>query len=99
MYATKCFSESPRIPFEAVVLVEPPMIDRQVFHDKIEDRKRQISMLTKVISTQRNQWDSRAAAYEWFVTRFPWKGWDDRVLRIHIVRLLHRSPSHPTLTL
>ena len=75
------------------------MIDRQVFHDNIEDRQRQISMLTKAISAQRNQWDSRAAAYEWFAKRFPWKAWDDRVLRIFVVRHLRRSLSYPLQTM
>lgn len=59
---------------EAVILVEQALINRQVFHDNIKDRKRQISMLTKAVSAQRNQWDSRVAAYEWFANPFPWKG-------------------------
>ncbi|OJA20172.1 hypothetical protein AZE42_08162 [Rhizopogon vesiculosus] len=84
MYSTKCFSGLPRVLYEAVILVEPPMIDRQVYQDNLEDRKRQIGMLTKIISAQRSQWDSRVAAYEWFAKRFPWKAWDDRVLRIFI---------------
>lgn len=99
MYSTKYFSGSLRVPYEAVILVEPPLIDRRVFHDNIEDRQRQTSMLTKAISAQRNQWDSRAAAYEWFAKRFPWKAWDDRVLRIFVVRHLHRSLSYPQSTM
>jgi len=84
MYSTKYFSGLPRVPYEAFILVESPMIDRQVYQDNLEDRERQIAMLTKVLSARRNQWDSRVAAYEWFAKRFPWKAWDDRVLRIFI---------------
>jgi len=81
MYSTRCFTT---VPYESIILVEPPLIDRQVFQDNIQDRTRQTGVLTKAIAAQRSQWASRADAYGWFASRFPWKGWDDRVLRVHV---------------
>ncbi len=85
MFSTKCYrSDTP--PYECIILVEPPMIDRHVFQAHLEDRKRQTSMLTKAVAAQRNSWDNRKAAFEYFSRRVPWKTWDSRVIAIHIVR-------------
>ncbi|KIJ58734.1 hypothetical protein HYDPIDRAFT_184168 [Hydnomerulius pinastri MD-312] len=84
MYSTIYFPAPQRVPYEAIILVEPAMIDRKVFQDNLKDRERQISMLAKAIAGQRNQWDTRIAAYEWLSKRFPWNGWDDRVCRIFV---------------
>ncbi|PBL01645.1 alpha/beta-hydrolase [Armillaria gallica] len=83
MFSTKCYrSDTP--PYECIILVEPPMIDRHVFQAHLEDRKRQTSMLTKAVAAQRNSWDNRKAAFEYFSRRVPWKTWDSRVIAIHV---------------
>ncbi|KAH7883381.1 Alpha/beta hydrolase family-domain-containing protein [Phlebopus sp. FC_14] len=102
MYSTKCFSGSQRVPYEAIILVEPAMIDRKVFQDNIKDRERQTSILTKATAAQRNQWDTRVTAYEWLSKRFPWNRWDERVRRIlvnHGLRpLVANDPNGPVTT-
>ncbi|KAK0492756.1 Alpha/beta hydrolase fold-1 [Armillaria luteobubalina] len=83
MFSTKCY-RSDTHPYECIILVEPPMIDRHVFQAHLEDRKRQTSMLTKAVAAQRNSWDNRKAAFEYFSKRVPWKTWDSRVKAIHV---------------
>lgn len=95
MFSTKCYS-SGELPYESIILVEPPMIDRHVFQANIKDRERQTSMLTKAIAAQRNTWNNRKAAFEYFVKRAPWKTWDIRTVVIHVNHGLRPlDPEHP----
>ncbi|KZT21320.1 alpha/beta-hydrolase [Neolentinus lepideus HHB14362 ss-1] len=94
MYSTRCYS-TPVAPYEAIILVEPGMIDRQVFNANIKDREQQIAMVTKVVSVQRTRWESRNSAYEWFSSRRPWKSWDPR---IRVIKVNHGLRSvHPDI--
>ncbi|KAK0205832.1 Alpha/Beta hydrolase protein [Desarmillaria ectypa] len=95
MFSTKCYCSSIP-PYECIILVEPPMIDRHVFQAHLEDRKRQTLMLTKAVAAQRNSWDNRKAAFEYFSRRVPWKTWDSRVIAIHVNQgLLPFNPDDP----
>ncbi|KAK0231582.1 alpha/beta-hydrolase [Armillaria fumosa] len=94
MFSTKCY-RSGHPPYECIILVEPPMIDRYVFQAHLEDRKRQTSMLTKAVAAQRNSWDNRKAALEYFSRRVPWKTWDSRVMAIHNQGLRPINPDDP----
>lgn len=84
MFSTKCYSSSTP-PYESIILVEPPLIDRHVFQANIKDRERQTAMLTKAVAAQRSAWNNREAAFDYFVKRAPWKTWDIRVVVIQIV--------------
>ncbi|SJL01240.1 uncharacterized protein ARMOST_04558 [Armillaria ostoyae] len=83
MFSTKCYSSSTP-PYESIILVEPPLIDRHVFQANIKDRERQTAMLTKAVAAQRNMWDNRKAAFDYFVKRAPWKTWDIRIVVIQV---------------
>ncbi|TFK50601.1 alpha/beta-hydrolase [Heliocybe sulcata] len=84
MYSTKCYKASSGVKYEAVILVEPPMIDRDVYQANFKNREQQINLITKGISAQKSKWDSRSAAYDYFARRMPWKEWDER-LRVILV--------------
>ncbi|KAK0490382.1 Alpha/beta hydrolase fold-1 [Armillaria novae-zelandiae] len=81
MFSTKCYS-SGTPPYESIILVEPPLIDRHVFQANIKDRERQTAMLTKAVAAQRSTWNNRKAAFDYLVKRAPWKTWDIRIVVI-----------------
>ncbi|KAK0231461.1 Alpha/beta hydrolase fold-1 [Armillaria fumosa] len=83
MFSTKCYSSSTP-PYESIILVEPPLIDRHVFEANIKDRERQTAMLTKAVAAQRSTWNDRKAAFDYFVKRAPWKTWDIRIVVIQV---------------
>ncbi|KAK0226965.1 Alpha/beta hydrolase fold-1 [Armillaria nabsnona] len=95
MFSTKCYSSSTP-PYESIILVEPPLIDRHVFQANIKDRERQTAMLTKAVAAQRSAWNNRKAAFDYFVKRAPWKTWDLRVVVIQVNHGLRPlDPEHP----
>ncbi|EPQ55586.1 hypothetical protein GLOTRDRAFT_105619 [Gloeophyllum trabeum ATCC 11539] len=81
LYSTKCYKASP-VKYEKIILVEPALIDRDVYRQHSEERGRQIKLLTKAISAQKSKWESRSEAYEYFSKRPPWKLWDERARTI-----------------
>ncbi|KAF8637289.1 hypothetical protein AX17_002928 [Amanita inopinata Kibby_2008] len=87
MYTTKLLNgdKMEKLPYLSIILVEPPMIDRHVFHANIKDRERQVGFITKAIAAQRSSWDNREAALDWLLKRKPWSSWDKRILEIYSV--------------
>ncbi|PFH49413.1 hypothetical protein AMATHDRAFT_63272 [Amanita thiersii Skay4041] len=83
MYSTKLFPKD-KIPYYAIIVVEPAMIDRAIFEANIKDRQRQIGFVTKAIAAQPSVWESRKAAYDWLVKRSPWKTWDKRIVELYV---------------
>ena len=77
-----------RLPFLALVLVEPTMITKELFSATIDDRLNVMNVSVNVTSARRDTWDSREAAFDWFKKRLPWKVWDPRVIRLLSVCLL-----------
>ena len=77
-----------RLPFLALVLVEPTMVTRELFSVNIDDRLNAMNVSVSATSTRRDTWDSREAAFNWFKKRLPWKVWDPRVIRLLSVCLL-----------
>ena len=80
-----CFKSETRNPYKSMILIEPPMNDRQLRDEHLEDRTRHMALLAKAVGSQRTEFDSREAAYEWMRMKNPWKIWDDRVMRIFVV--------------
>jgi hypothetical protein len=74
-----------RLPFLALILVEPTMISREVFYANKEQRMAALNMAIGATSARRDTWDSREAAFDWFTKRLPWKFWDPRVTRLFSV--------------
>lgn len=84
MYSTKLWPVGD-IPCLGIILVEPPMIDRDVFNNHIKERQQQTQFLLKAVSKQRGTWPSREAAHQYFEKRLPWSLWDKRVLQTYVV--------------
>ena len=85
MYSTKYFGPE-ELPYAAMLLVEPPMIDRSVFQANLKDRQRQLKFVTAAVSKSRASWPDKTAAFEYFAKRPPWCSWDRRVLELYVVR-------------
>lgn len=71
----------PAIRFEKLILVEI-MTMNQVAGGNT-------TFLADGSSRRRDIWPSKEEAYKLLKTRSPWKGWDDRVLRIYIACRCH----------
>lgn len=84
MYSTTLF-EQVRVPYEAIILLEPALDDRQLYNADVETREQIIQGRIKVLNAARSDWESRAAAFEWLSRRFPWKQWDERIRYIYVV--------------
>ena len=85
MYSTKLFpNDLP--PYAAIILVEPPLIDRRTFNKHLKRQQRSLAAVKKALAASKDTWPSREGAYTWFQRRPPYSSWDERVLRIHCVR-------------
>jgi pimeloyl-ACP methyl ester carboxylesterase len=93
MYSTKLFLPS-QIPYHAIILVEPPLIDRDVYYANLQKQEQDIKRVSKVIAAGKSSWKSSEAAFEWMKSRQPWKNWDSRVLQIYIAHGLYTSLDH-----
>ena len=84
----------PSVNFEAIVLIEPALITREVYNANLAEREGALKLMNKAISKRRDLWDSREAARDYFEQRFPWMMWDPRVRELFIVRehVLSASP-------
>ncbi|KAG6919894.1 hypothetical protein DXG01_015602 [Tephrocybe rancida] len=81
MLSTKDSAPS-KVPFAALVLVEPAMVSRELFYAHYEDRMATMDFTVRVTSARRDKWESHDAAFEYFKKRFPWSSWDTRVVRL-----------------
>lgn len=85
MYSTKFFAPKV-IPYAAMLLLEPPMIDRDVFQANLKDRQRQLKLVTAAVIKSRASWPDKPSALDYFAKRPPWRSWDRRVLELYVVR-------------
>ncbi|KAI0656485.1 alpha/beta-hydrolase [Cubamyces menziesii] len=74
----------PSVNFEAIVLIEPALITREVYNANLAEREGALKLMNKAISKRRDLWDSREAARDYFEQRFPWMMWDPRVRELFI---------------
>ena len=72
----------------AMILIEPTVVTRELFNAQLDDRMAYIDLVVAMTSARRDIWSSNEHAFEYFKTRFPWKFWDSRVLRLLTVNLL-----------
>lgn len=103
MYFAKRFTQftSPNATLKSLVLIEPPIAQRHVFEQHVQERKAQVALVAKVLGAQKEEWPSREAAYEVFKKRQPWKSWDDRMRRVqvqHGLRLVNNGTSTAVTT-
>ncbi|EED83404.1 hypothetical protein POSPLDRAFT_104277 [Postia placenta Mad-698-R] len=81
MYTTKLL-EPGVVPYLGIILVEPPLIDKETFYAHLERQKKALRIARKAVSARRDVWPSREDAFQWFSKRFPWNTWDARVLQL-----------------
>jgi hypothetical protein len=67
------------------VLVEPTITPRYIEdeHGEVHQFARQMAVQTT--EKRRDTWDDKDSALTWLAKRPPWKSWDRRVLRLHVV--------------
>ncbi|KAL0954538.1 hypothetical protein HGRIS_003504 [Hohenbuehelia grisea] len=83
-----------KMPISAVILVDPVLAPKDIYDAKIKHNA--TKMISQAISTRRDTWDSREAAYNQLKKRMPWKAWDDAVLLIYVNHGLRSVPSAET---
>ncbi|KAI0363610.1 alpha/beta-hydrolase [Pilatotrama ljubarskyi] len=71
--------ELPAVKFEAIILIEPALITREVYNANLAEREGALKMMNKAISKRRDLWNTREEAKAYFEERFPWMNWDPRV--------------------
>lgn len=76
------------IPYAFIILVDPTLVDRQLYNAHLEERERQVNHVIAAVSKGRTTWESREEAFTWFSKNHPWKKWDERVVRLFVVRTL-----------
>ncbi|KAJ6613733.1 Alpha/beta hydrolase fold-1 [Mycena sp. CBHHK59/15] len=77
MLSTRHFE---KCPYVGIILVEPSMMDKETWdanHDEIQPA---FDMVTNAVMHRRNVWASKEAAHKYFMARFPWNGWDSRIV-------------------
>lgn len=84
MYTTKLL-EPGVIPYLGIILVEPPLIDKETFYAHLERQNKALRIARKATSARRDVWPSKEDAFQWFSKRFPWNTWDVRVLQLFCV--------------
>ena len=77
-----------KLPCTSVVLVEPPMMTREI-HERFVESGVNLMRAMEGIKRRKDIWDARAAAHEWLAQRVPWRAWDARVLQAYVVS--HRN--------
>lgn len=92
MYSTKYFPF--RIPYLAMILVEPELIDGDTFQKTIREQEDCGHLLRKITTARRTVWPTRKDAFDYFSKHLPWKCWDARVLGIYVVRQHHLIPEN-----
>ncbi|KAF9260202.1 alpha/beta-hydrolase [Marasmius fiardii PR-910] len=84
MYSTKFFMQDQTFPFSGIVLVEPPLIDKETFNAHLPEGNKRIKAVSQVLAMGRTTWKSFDHAYGWMSKIPPWKKWDRRALRLYV---------------
>lgn len=94
--------EVPSVRYEAIILIEPALITREVYNANLAEREGALKEMNKAISKRRDTWNSKEEARAYFEERFPWMMWDLRVRDLFVVRmhcLMRVATSHLTFLL
>lgn len=71
-------------PYVSLILVEPTSISLERYFREVEVHELKTQQRTEATSSRRDTWVSRSEAYSWLQKRFPWKLWENRVLRTYV---------------
>jgi hypothetical protein len=86
MCATKHFPQE-RPPYLTLIIVEPTIVSRYLYTENEVAHNFATEMAVKATNKRRDIWDNRESAIQWLAKRAPWKYWDPRVIRLHVVRI------------
>ncbi|KAF4563902.1 hypothetical protein EYR36_003146 [Pleurotus pulmonarius] len=79
-------------PYRSLVLIDPIVLTKELYYNDLEYQATS-KFLIKGAKTRRDAWPSKDAALTWFSKRFPWSGWDTRVLRSFVEHGLEQTPN------
>ncbi|KAJ3530386.1 hypothetical protein NM688_g7719 [Phlebia brevispora] len=94
------FAESPVMPYEAMILIEPIIISHSIFQSHADHWRSEGRKMSEGTKKRRDVWESREAALEHLSQRYPWNLWDRSVLKIfvnHGLRAVHGGRGLVTL--
>ncbi|KAH9852150.1 Alpha/beta hydrolase fold-1 [Lenzites betulinus] len=81
-----------RPPYSSIILVEPPMMTREIYAMAVEEGTALLRAI-EIARTRKDIWASREKARAWFAKRLPWNRWDPRVFDLHIQHALCELPT------
>ena len=67
------------------MLAEPTIMPRYIEEEHGEVHQFARQMAVQMTEKRRDTWDNKDSALIWLAKRPPWKSWDRRVLRLHVV--------------
>ncbi|KAI0040388.1 alpha/beta-hydrolase [Auriscalpium vulgare] len=88
------------LPLESIVVVEPPMLPKEVVAKLGSDPSMALAAVVKAVMARRDVWVSREDAEQWLQKRLPWNRWHPAVLRSFVKHGLRDLPNmtHPDRT-
>ncbi|EPS95148.1 hypothetical protein FOMPIDRAFT_1025931 [Fomitopsis schrenkii] len=92
---------SDKLPYRAIVLMEPSLVTRAVFAKHGQNRQAALDLMYKAMEARRDTWGSREEALAYFKKRLPWKIWDPRILGLltrHGLREVHARENGADVT-
>ncbi|KAK7448810.1 hypothetical protein VKT23_013540 [Stygiomarasmius scandens] len=98
MLTTKTFPVS-KLPYVALILIEPTMVTRELFFEHFDDRMITMEFTVGATSIRRDTWPGREEAFQWLSRKFPWRMWDPRVVRLLVDYGLQNTPNGSQVTL
>jgi len=85
LLTTKVLNMNPR-PYDAIILIEPTVITREIFQTSYEQRMAAMDFVVSATLQRRDNWKSKEQAFEYFQKRIPWKYWNKKVVQLLTVR-------------
>ncbi|KAI0730568.1 alpha/beta-hydrolase [Earliella scabrosa] len=80
------------LPYSSLVLVEPPIMTREVFA-RATKKGKAWEILIEMARNRKDIWPSRDAARAWMAKRLPWSTWTPRCLDLFVEHALRDLPT------
>ncbi|KAJ6593226.1 Alpha/beta hydrolase fold-1 [Mycena capillaripes] len=80
-----------KCPYDGIILVEPSMTDEETYNTHRDDIQAAFDMVTNAVNHRRNIWESKEAAHQFFMSRYPWTSWDSRMVALFAEHALKDS--------
>ncbi|PCH33060.1 alpha/beta-hydrolase [Wolfiporia cocos MD-104 SS10] len=77
-------ADLPTIPYAAIILVEPCLCERNLWHEHYDEHMAQLEFMQEAINGRRDVWRDRVEAAAFFRKRIPWQAWDSRVIDVYV---------------